>query len=125
MIKLDGHSLTIEQLVEIARDPSVAVERDPATDKAVARSEALIPCSHATHSTGCTPRSTTAACTSSARQPSTTQACTGWVVRSIAIISVGVATKAMKRMMFVARNSVPSPSENQLSPRIRVKQNSA
>jgi histidine ammonia-lyase len=42
MIKLDGHSLTIEQLVEIARDPSVAVERDPATDKAVARSEALI-----------------------------------------------------------------------------------
>ena len=42
MIKLDGHSLTIEQLVEIARDPSVAVERDSATDKAVARSEALI-----------------------------------------------------------------------------------
>ena len=28
MIKLDGHSLTIEQLVEIARDPSAAVERD-------------------------------------------------------------------------------------------------
>ena len=28
MIKLDGHSLTIEQLVEIARVPSAAVERD-------------------------------------------------------------------------------------------------
>ncbi|HKR63634.1 MAG TPA: histidine ammonia-lyase [Thermoanaerobaculia bacterium] len=41
-ISLDGHSLTIEQLVRIARDPSVRVERDPATDERVARSEALI-----------------------------------------------------------------------------------
>ena len=41
-IVLDGDSLTIEQLVRIARDPSVRVERDPATDERVARSEAVI-----------------------------------------------------------------------------------
>jgi len=41
-ITLDGHSLTIEQLALIARDPSVQVDRDPATDALVARSEALI-----------------------------------------------------------------------------------
>ncbi|HET7433617.1 MAG TPA: histidine ammonia-lyase [Thermoanaerobaculia bacterium] len=41
-IVLDGDSLTIEQLVRIARDPLVRVERDPATDALVARSEALI-----------------------------------------------------------------------------------
>jgi histidine ammonia-lyase len=39
---LDGDHLTIEQLAQIARDPSVRVERDPATDERVARSEALI-----------------------------------------------------------------------------------
>ena len=42
MITLDGHSLTIEQLAQIARDPSVRVARDPATDALVAKSEALI-----------------------------------------------------------------------------------
>jgi len=42
MITLDGHSLTIEQLVQIARDPSVRVKRDPATDERVGKSEALI-----------------------------------------------------------------------------------
>ena len=42
MIKLDGHSLTIEQLAEIARDPAAQVTRDPATDKRVAASEQLI-----------------------------------------------------------------------------------
>jgi histidine ammonia-lyase len=42
VITLDGSSLTIEQLVRIARDPSVRVERDPATNAAVAESEALI-----------------------------------------------------------------------------------
>ncbi|HVS31551.1 MAG TPA: histidine ammonia-lyase [Thermoanaerobaculia bacterium] len=41
-ITLDGESLTIEQLVRIARDPSVRVERDRKTDDLVARSEALI-----------------------------------------------------------------------------------
>jgi len=41
-IVLDGDSLTIEQLALIARDPSVTVERDPATEPLVARSEALI-----------------------------------------------------------------------------------
>jgi histidine ammonia-lyase len=41
-ITLDGESLTIEQLVEIARDPSVRVDVDPKTDERVARSEALI-----------------------------------------------------------------------------------
>lgn len=41
-ITLDGHSLTIEQLAEIARDPGVGVKRDPATDARVAKSEALI-----------------------------------------------------------------------------------
>jgi len=41
-ITLDGDSLTIEQLVQIARDPDVRVERDHATDERVARSEALI-----------------------------------------------------------------------------------
>jgi histidine ammonia-lyase len=39
---LDGESLTIEQLVRIARDPSVRVERDPKTNERVARAEALI-----------------------------------------------------------------------------------
>ena len=42
MIKLDGHSLTIEQLAQIARDPSLGVARDPSTNERVARSEALI-----------------------------------------------------------------------------------
>ena len=42
VIVLDGNSLTIEQLVRIARDPEVRVERDPRTDAAVAESEALI-----------------------------------------------------------------------------------
>ena len=42
MITLDGHSLTIEQLVQIARDPSVRVQRDRSTDARVAKSEALI-----------------------------------------------------------------------------------
>jgi len=42
MITLDGHSLTIEQLVQIARDPTVRVKRDPATDERVRKSEALI-----------------------------------------------------------------------------------
>jgi histidine ammonia-lyase len=41
MIRLDGNSLTIEQLVQIARE-NAPVERDPATHDAVARSEALI-----------------------------------------------------------------------------------
>lgn len=41
-ITLDGNSLTIDQLVRIARDPSVRVERDPASDARVARSEAMI-----------------------------------------------------------------------------------
>ena len=41
-IELDGHSLTIEQLEQIARIPSVRVTRDPATEARVARSEALI-----------------------------------------------------------------------------------
>ncbi len=40
-ITLDGSSLTIEQLVQIARH-GARVERDPSTDAAVARSEALI-----------------------------------------------------------------------------------
>jgi histidine ammonia-lyase len=42
MITLDGHSLTIEQLVQIARDPSVRVQCDRSTDVLVANSEALI-----------------------------------------------------------------------------------
>jgi len=41
-ITLDGESLTIEQLVRIARDPTVRVERHPRTAERVARSEALI-----------------------------------------------------------------------------------
>jgi len=41
-ITLDGESLTIEQLVEIARDPSVRVDVDPRTHARVAASEALI-----------------------------------------------------------------------------------
>lgn len=41
-IRLDGSSLTIEQLARIARDPSVHVERDPSTNERVAASEALI-----------------------------------------------------------------------------------
>jgi histidine ammonia-lyase len=41
-ITLDGESLTIEQLVRIARDPSVRVVRDPSTDERVARAEHLI-----------------------------------------------------------------------------------
>ncbi len=41
-ILLDGDSLTIEQLAQIARDGSVRVERDPASNERVARSEALI-----------------------------------------------------------------------------------
>ena len=41
-IVLDGDSLTIDQLVQIARDPSVRVKCDPATDERVARSEQLI-----------------------------------------------------------------------------------
>jgi histidine ammonia-lyase len=41
-ITLDGSSLTIEQLVAIARDPSVFVERDPSTEAVVARGEELI-----------------------------------------------------------------------------------
>lgn len=41
-VVLDGESLTIEQLVHIARDPSVKVTRDPGSDERVARSEATI-----------------------------------------------------------------------------------
>jgi histidine ammonia-lyase len=41
-IVLDGESLSIEELARIARDPGVRVERDPATDEKVAKSEALI-----------------------------------------------------------------------------------
>ena len=41
-ITLDGDSLTIEQLVQIARESDVRVERDHATDERVARSEKLI-----------------------------------------------------------------------------------
>ncbi|HEV8660680.1 MAG TPA: histidine ammonia-lyase [Thermoanaerobaculia bacterium] len=42
VIRLDGESLTIEQLVRVARDPGVRVECDPKTDERVARGEALI-----------------------------------------------------------------------------------
>jgi len=42
MIKLDGRSLTIEELVQIARDPTVGVTRDAAANERVAKSEALI-----------------------------------------------------------------------------------
>src|SRR5258708_13459680 len=42
MITLDGRSLTIDQLAQIARDPSVRVTHDPAADAAVARAEELI-----------------------------------------------------------------------------------
>lgn len=41
-IQLDGHSLTIEQLEQIARIPAIRVTRDPVTDALVAKSEALI-----------------------------------------------------------------------------------
>jgi histidine ammonia-lyase len=41
-ITLDGSSLTIEQLVAIARDPSIFVERHPSTEAVVARGEELI-----------------------------------------------------------------------------------
>jgi len=41
-ITLDGYSLTIEQLVRIARDASVRVAIDPSCDARVAASEALI-----------------------------------------------------------------------------------
>jgi len=41
-ITLDGDSLTIEQLAQIARGSDVRVERDHATDERVARSEKLI-----------------------------------------------------------------------------------
>ncbi len=41
-ILLDGDSLTIEQLVRIARDPAVRVERDPSSDARVRKSEQLI-----------------------------------------------------------------------------------
>ncbi len=41
-VRLDGDSLTIEQLVRIARDPALRVERDPATNERVRRSEELI-----------------------------------------------------------------------------------
>src|SRR5437016_84394 len=41
-IVLDGDSLSIEELARIARDPSVRVECDPATDERVAKAEALI-----------------------------------------------------------------------------------
>ncbi len=41
MITLDGHSLTIEQLVAIARDDE-RVQRDPSTDARVAAAEAII-----------------------------------------------------------------------------------
>ena len=41
-IVLDGNSLTIEQLVRIARDPGVRVERDPSSDARVRKSEQLI-----------------------------------------------------------------------------------
>jgi histidine ammonia-lyase len=41
-ITLDGSSLTIEQLVAIARDPSIFVERHPSTEAIVARGEELI-----------------------------------------------------------------------------------
>src|SRR5438552_12128111 len=42
MITLDGHSQTIEQLAQIARDPSVHVGRDAVANERVARAEALI-----------------------------------------------------------------------------------
>ena len=42
MITLDGRSLTIEQLAQIARDPSQRVTRDSAANERVAKSEALI-----------------------------------------------------------------------------------
>jgi histidine ammonia-lyase len=42
MITLDGHSLTIEQLVQIARDPATRVERDPASNERLQRAEELI-----------------------------------------------------------------------------------
>ena len=41
-VVLDGDSLTIEQLVKIARNSSVRVERDPATTERVRKSEELI-----------------------------------------------------------------------------------
>ena len=41
-IVLDGNSLTIEQLVRIARDPETRVERDPASDACVTASEEVI-----------------------------------------------------------------------------------
>jgi histidine ammonia-lyase len=42
IVTLDGDSLTIADLVRVARDPRVRVERDHATDARVARSEELI-----------------------------------------------------------------------------------
>lgn len=42
VIRLDGESLTIEQLVQIARESDVRVERDAQSDERVARSEKLI-----------------------------------------------------------------------------------
>ncbi|HSP35656.1 MAG TPA: histidine ammonia-lyase, partial [Thermoanaerobaculia bacterium] len=42
MIVLDGNSLTIEQLVRVARDPSERVECDPRTNERVVRAEQLI-----------------------------------------------------------------------------------
>lgn len=41
-IVLDGENLSIEELARIARDPSVRVERDPATDARVAKAEEVI-----------------------------------------------------------------------------------
>jgi histidine ammonia-lyase len=41
-IVLDGHSLTIEQLVSVARDPEIRAEIDPSTEARVAAGEELI-----------------------------------------------------------------------------------
>jgi histidine ammonia-lyase len=42
MITLDGTSLTLEQLAQIARDPAVPVRHDPATEARVLRGEEMI-----------------------------------------------------------------------------------
>ncbi len=42
MITLDGRSLTIDQLAQLARDPSVRVTHDPAADARVTLAEELI-----------------------------------------------------------------------------------
>ena len=42
MITLDGRSLTIEQLAQIARDPATRVDRDPASNERLKRAEELI-----------------------------------------------------------------------------------